>query len=345
MTDPRTIAKRQAQRYLGSKRDVDIFLRQMKAEAGFKDLTSPAGAQGYAQFMPGTARAVGLKNPHDPEQAYGAAAKLMREYLDKYHGSWEKALTAYNAGPGAVGKALPGETQRYVSSILGGSRPTASPDRQNGAQRAASAAGGTGQPVLSSVFDQVGYNQAQKRTLLAGFLSKTGNPNSILFRSGLLSTTPPDPADFTSQALTMRPGSAAAAPRAPAAPRTTARGKVTFATGADRAGVGTRKPIIQFARKVAGIFGQPLTVGTGTNHSEYTTSGNVSDHWSGNAVDIPATGKKLTRLGQAALIAAGMDPKQARKQKGGLYNVGGHQIIFNTTEGGNHWNHLHISAK
>jgi hypothetical protein len=44
------------------------------------------------------------------------------------------------------------------------------------------------------------------------------------------------------------------------------------------------------------------------------------------------------------LIAAGMPRRKALKQKGGLFNVNGHQIIFNTMEGGDHTNHLHISA-
>jgi hypothetical protein len=75
-----------------------------------------------------------------------------------------------------------------------------------------------------------------------------------------------------------------------------------------------------------------------------TVNGRQSQHWTGHAVDIAASGKALTRMGQAALIAAGADPKWARKQKGGLYNIGGRQIIFNTNEGGDHWNHLHLGA-
>jgi hypothetical protein len=41
-------------------------------------------------------------------------------------------------------------------------------------------------------------------------------------------------------------------------------------------------------------------------------------------------------------VAAGMSPKQARKAKGGLYNVNGWQIIFSTNEGGDHHDHLHV---
>ena len=73
-----------------------------------------------------------------------------------------------------------------------------------------------------------------------------------------------------------------------------------------------------------------------------------SQHWTGNAVDIPAGGRALTRLGQDALIAAGMPVSEARKARGGVYNldVDGHrvQILFNTHVGGNHFNHLHVGV-
>ena len=119
---------------------------------------------------------------------------------------------------------------------------------------------------------------------------------------------------------------------------------VKLAPGADRAGVSTKKVVLKFVAEIARMYGHKLTIGTGTNHSQMTTSGNVSDHWSGHAADIPASGKTLIKLGQIALIAAGMSRKKARKITGGLFNVGGHQIIFNTYQGGDHTDHLHVSA-
>jgi hypothetical protein len=99
-------------------------------------------------------------------------------------------------------------------------------------------------------------------------------------------------------------------------------------------------------RAVAGVLGRPLTIGTGSNHSQMTVNGNVSDHWSGRGADIPLTGASLIEAGRAALIAAGMPKKQALKQRGGLFtlNKGGKriQVIFNTHEGGDHTNHLHV---
>jgi hypothetical protein len=100
----------------------------------------------------------------------------------------------------------------------------------------------------------------------------------------------------------------------------------------------------RFVRRVSAVAGgETLTIGTGTNHKLMTVNGNPSDHPGGWAADIPARGKHLIRLGQAALIAAGMNPRKARKQTGGLYNIRGHQIIFNTHEGGDHTDHLHVT--
>lgn len=109
--------------------DPDIFSRQINQESGFNpNAGSPAGAQGIAQFMPDTARGLGI-DPSDPGQALPAAANLMRSYLSKYGGDWGKALAAYNAGPGNVDKygGIPPfeETQTYVKNILGGAKDLA----------------------------------------------------------------------------------------------------------------------------------------------------------------------------------------------------------------------------
>ena len=83
---------------------------------------SPAGARGLAQLMPGTARYLGV-DPDDPMQNLEGGARYLREQLDRFDGDLEKALAAYNAGPGRVERAggIPNirETQNYVASILG----------------------------------------------------------------------------------------------------------------------------------------------------------------------------------------------------------------------------------
>ncbi len=63
---------------------------------------SPKGARGLMQFMPETAVAYGLQNPHDPKAAIDAAAHYLRDLLTKFGGRVDLALAAYNAGQGTV---------------------------------------------------------------------------------------------------------------------------------------------------------------------------------------------------------------------------------------------------
>ncbi len=100
-----------------------LLAAQIYAESGFNPFArSPAGAQGIAQFMPATARAFGLTNPFDAEQAIHAQAHFMRDLLRQFS-SVPLALAAYNAGPGRVAACgcvppFP-ETRGYVARILG----------------------------------------------------------------------------------------------------------------------------------------------------------------------------------------------------------------------------------
>lgn len=83
---------------------------------------SPVGARGLAQLMPGTARDLGV-DARDPFANLEGGARYLREQLDRFDGDVEKALAAYNAGPGRVMKAggIPRirETQGYVAAIMG----------------------------------------------------------------------------------------------------------------------------------------------------------------------------------------------------------------------------------
>jgi hypothetical protein len=100
-----------------------LLAAQLYKESNFNPFArSPAGAQGIAQFMPGTARAYGLSNPFDAERAIDAQAHHMRDLLRQF-GSVPLALAAYNAGPAPVQRcgcvpAYP-ETKAYVADILG----------------------------------------------------------------------------------------------------------------------------------------------------------------------------------------------------------------------------------
>lgn len=100
-----------------------LLAAQLYAESNFNPFAvSSAGAQGIAQFMPGTARAYGLDDPFDATEAIHAQAHLMRDLLEQF-GSVPLALAAYNAGPAPVQACgcVPSypETQGYVAKILG----------------------------------------------------------------------------------------------------------------------------------------------------------------------------------------------------------------------------------
>ena len=73
------------------------------------------------QLMPATARELAA-DPHDTEQNIDAGARLLRELLIKYDGNVVKALSAYNAGAGAVDRyrGMPPyvETQNYVDKVI-----------------------------------------------------------------------------------------------------------------------------------------------------------------------------------------------------------------------------------
>nr|WP_244535439.1 lytic transglycosylase domain-containing protein [Methylorubrum salsuginis] len=104
---------------------VPFLTRLIWRESSFRvGVVSPAGAQGVAQFMPGTARERGLTDPFDPEQAIPHAAHFLSD-LKRQFGNLGLAAAAYNGGPGRVTNwlagsgGLPAETRAYVIAITG----------------------------------------------------------------------------------------------------------------------------------------------------------------------------------------------------------------------------------
>ncbi|MCP3683257.1 MAG: transglycosylase SLT domain-containing protein [bacterium] len=87
--------------------DPDMLRAQLYQESKGDSLAvSHAGAEGVMQFMPATAREVGLKNPFIAKDAVRAGGKYMRQQLDRFGGDYDKALAAYNSGAGNVRKAV-----------------------------------------------------------------------------------------------------------------------------------------------------------------------------------------------------------------------------------------------
>jgi membrane-bound lytic murein transglycosylase D len=105
-------------------------------ESGLSNVSSYAGAAGFWQFIPGTAKNFGLEiseqvdERYHVEKATEAACKLLRGSYNKF-GSWTLAAAAYNVGEGRIAKELerqnassyydlylPDETMRYVFRII-----------------------------------------------------------------------------------------------------------------------------------------------------------------------------------------------------------------------------------
>lgn len=104
----------------------DAFLaRLIWQESRFDPVAiSPAGAQGIAQFMPGTARLRTLENPFDPAEALARSAEYLN-FLEGKYGNLGLAAAAYNSGEGRISQFVSGnggvplETREYVAIITG----------------------------------------------------------------------------------------------------------------------------------------------------------------------------------------------------------------------------------
>ena len=105
-------------------------------ESGLTNIQSQAGAAGFWQIVPGTAKNFGLEITEQVDERYHiekateAACKLLRGSYNKF-GSWTLAAAAYNVGEGRISRELerqsassyydlylPEETMRYVYRII-----------------------------------------------------------------------------------------------------------------------------------------------------------------------------------------------------------------------------------
>ncbi|CAI0823309.1 lytic transglycosylase domain-containing protein [Serratia ficaria] len=84
---------------------------------------SGAGAKGLFQFMPGTARDMGLRGDDvfDPSKSAAAAARYLGMLLRMNGGDLDKTLASYNWGIGNVQKhgmdLMPAETRNYIPKV------------------------------------------------------------------------------------------------------------------------------------------------------------------------------------------------------------------------------------
>lgn len=93
-----------------------------RKETGFNpNLTSKVGAQGLFQLMPQTQKSYKVTDPFDPGQSANAGLRFLANLKRKF-GTWDKALAAYNWGPGNLtknkGKIPASVMRKYVTPIL-----------------------------------------------------------------------------------------------------------------------------------------------------------------------------------------------------------------------------------
>jgi membrane-bound lytic murein transglycosylase D len=114
----------------------DDFKYICVTESGLTDAVSPAGAEGFWQFMKGTAKEYGLEVNEEVDERYNikkatqAACKYLKNKYMKF-GTWTVAAASYNSGSGGIDEhidyqkeksyydlALFTETSRYVFRAL-----------------------------------------------------------------------------------------------------------------------------------------------------------------------------------------------------------------------------------
>lgn len=225
----------------------DLFEGQIGAESNFDaNAGSSAGAQGPAQFMPETARGMGVDlNDGRVSDDLDGAARLMAKYLHQYGGSYKKALTAYNAGPGRVGKPLYAETAAYINKILNGR--TDAHSNPTGAQESGPSAS-SGTPTTVERNDP---NLARQQ-FFAQWLQRK-KPHSPLLKLGVVDpnmstlTTSPVPARISSTD----------GPRISGTGPNRAVSEAARRIGVSEEGGNNRGPRIDAWQKRYGMLGQP----------------------------------------------------------------------------------------
>lgn len=336
-----------------------VFKSLVTAESGWDvNAKSPVGARGLTQLMPATARELGVTDPSDPIQNLEGGARYLKRQLDHF-GSIRLALAAYNAGPGNVenGKWQTfTETTRYVSRILSmaGSPTAHDPPKQSASVTApsplATQTALIAPPMIGGVTPSVDPTKVAFDNL--GDIGRGGSPTR-----GLSSLV-----DAVQQSQVAPAASTPAPVPLPSAPSTQ---PVTEPRGRQRPAPATKGGL---PRKPGGGWGGSRDVVKGyaalatanglrstseKRDRQYTTSGNVSDHYVGSrqayAEDL-SNGYATPEMDKTAEQIASALGVQWKPSDGALeltrivdgYRI---QVLYRTHVGGDHFTHIHIGVK
>lgn len=171
-----------------------VVAAQINLESSFNpNAVSSAGAQGIAQFVPGTFAAYGNGSPFNVADAFQAYINYMNDLLKQEGGSVRKALEAYNAGPGNLGAGA-----GYASTILSragsgdvtvtggvGGGSSSGGSGGNGGSSGSSGSDGGGGGLFSWPGEILGwftqrYNDSKKIfNFLGNFIPNPLDPNSV----------------------------------------------------------------------------------------------------------------------------------------------------------------------
>lgn len=310
-----------------------LLLKLSKGENAFKmgGAPSSAGARGATQFTPGSRQVAISKFGVDPwkdyDQAFHAAALHL---LGKINGS--TGLHGYNPGMASYPSYI---LNQRLGKVGGGATGTAP-----------SVPRASGSPAATPTTTTPGVdNSGLRRQLAAQYLTQKSPTSSGLVNLAVQLRAAQDVPGTT------QPSASTSQPRTVTPKRSNTSGRVDVAPGAERPGIGLQKPILGFLNGLSASMGRPVQVTTGTNHNRMTTTGNVSDHWAGNAADlgVPVDSQKGDLIAAHAIANAGGVPfgrALAMARKGGVFNFntkqGRVQILWRTMVGGNHHNHVHI---
>jgi hypothetical protein len=301
------------------------------AESGHtQGALSGAGAQGWMQFMPGTAAGMGV-NPHDRRSAVFGAAR----YLSQYKGrGLEGMLRAYNAGPAGVDN--PESRQHYANTLAGMKTWPGGGKRAQGGRHA---------DVLAAGLPAPGKARKARKVTVAGASHQADRVSvALAFMRGEL-----DAASFAAEisALADEPDTTYTIPgdttRRGGKPQVTVRGKATRLVEPGGGWGGSAK----VAETFAGWSGLTVT----SRKRPYNTGSSVSDHFVGSrqayAVDLGGSVAQMNRaFGLLAkrfgrrLTYNGYTNFTIRAKGGALFRV---QVIYGPAV--DHADHIHVGVK